>query len=103
MSESTKYAIVRHGGKQYKVKAGSKIKIEKLNAKAGDAFVFSDVLSIIDGDNINLKGGGKVTAKVLADVKDKKVIIYKKRRTKGYTKKQGHRQVKTEVLVEAIN
>ena len=100
------YAIIRHGGKQYKVSAGSKIKVDKINAKSGDEFTFSDVISVVKYSEIaKFKNKGTtVKAKVLlAEVKDKKVIIFKKRRTKGYTKKQGHRQVRSEVLIESIN
>jgi large subunit ribosomal protein L21 len=99
------YAIIRHGGKQYKVTEGATIKIDKVEAKAGDVFTFSDVLSVIKGGSIEkLKDkGSSVKGKVIGQIKDKKVIIFKKRRTKGYTKKQGHRQVRSEILIESIN
>lgn len=104
--ENNTYAIIRHGGKQYKVSAGSRIKVDKINAKAGEEFTFSDVLSIVKDSQLEKMGGKglSVKAKVInAEAKDKKVIIFKKRRTKGYTKKQGHRQVRSELLIESIN
>lgn len=102
MSENSSYAVIRHGGKQFKVSPGVKLKVDKINAKAGEEFTFSDVVGVFKDNQLQDAGKSSVKAKIIGDVKDKKVIIFKKKRRKGYTKKQGHRQVRTEILVEAI-
>lgn len=103
MSKENRYAVVKAGGKQYRVKAGQKIKVEKLSANEGDTVKLDNILLVgaEDGEIGSVKGVS-VNARVLKHALDKKVIIFKKRRTKGYTKKQGHRQLRTELLVESI-
>ena len=105
MSENNTYAIVRHGGKQYKAIPGSKLKIDKIDAKPGDEFVLSDVLTVVKDSQIESLDpkNAQVKTTVLRHSKAKKLIVFKKKRRKGYTKKQGHRQDGTEVLVEVIN
>ena len=100
------YAIIETGGKQYKVKTGDEITVEKLGADEGASFTFDKVLGILDGDNSVFGkpnvAGATVTAKVLGDGKAKKVIIYKYKAKKGFHKKKGHRQPFTRVVIENI-
>jgi len=88
------------------VKAGDIIKVEKLNAEAGTSFTFDHVLGLFDDDKAvfgtPLVSGASVTAQVLGDGKEKKVIIYKYKSKKGFHKKRGHRQPFTRVRIESI-
>jgi len=100
------HAIIETGGKQYRVKEGDVIFIEKLPAQDGDTVTFDNVLAII-GDNETTFGtptveGVSVTAGVVKSGKSKKIIVYKMRRRKGYRRKQGHRQPYTKVQIEKI-
>ena len=99
------YAIIATGGKQYKVSEGDVIKVEKLDAEAGNVVTFDQVIAVKDND---LKVGeavanATVTATVMDQGKGKKVIVYKYKRKSGYHKKNGHRQQYTEVKIEKIN
>ena len=99
------YAIIETGGKQYKVSEGDIIKVEKLGVEENTAYTFENVLAVNDGA---LKVGkevaaSKVTATVLTNGKDKKIIVYKYKPKKGYHKKQGHRQQYTRLKIEKIN
>ncbi|HMU74416.1 MAG TPA: 50S ribosomal protein L21 [Elusimicrobiota bacterium] len=106
MTEQTTYAVIRTGGKQYRVTTGEKLKIQKLPEAAGDAVTFSEVLLVKDGDALKTGrptvAGAAVKGQVLRQFRDKKVLVFKKRRKKGYKKLQGHRQDLTEVLIESI-
>lgn len=99
------YAVIKTGGKQYRVSEGQTVKVEKLNAEEG-ASVDIDVLMIADGDNIKVGSpnieGGKVTATVKSHGRGKKVEIIKFRRRKHHDKRMGHRQAYTELLITAI-
>lgn len=101
------YAVIKTGGKQYKVAVGEKIKLEQIAAEEGQEIVFDQVLAIGNGSDIKvgtpLVSGATVTAKVLAHGKAKKVKIFKMRRRKHYQKHQGHRQQFTQVQIEALN
>ena len=101
------YAIIETGGKQYKVQAGDLIDVEKLAADAGTSFTFDKVLSILDGENsvfgAPTVSGATVTAHVVGDGKNKKVIVYKYKSKKGFHKKKGHRQPFTRLKIESIN
>ena len=101
------HAIIETGGKQFKVRAGDIITVEKLGADAGTAYTFDKVLGIIDGDasvvGKPLVDGASVVASVLADGKGKKLVVYKYKAKKGYHRKKGHRQPFTRVKIEAIN
>jgi large subunit ribosomal protein L21 len=105
------FAIVRTAGKQYRVTAGTKISIDEVEANPGDAITFTDVLMAgkTGGSDVKLLAGSEkslgvtVTGRVLAHKKDKKVIIFKKRLKGGYTKKQGHRQAKSEIVIESVS
>jgi len=103
------YAIIRTGGKQYHVCCGEKIWVEKLEAEPGATLTISEVLLLKAGPETEVKigsplvSGASVKTKVLLTDRDRKIIVFKKRRRKGYTKKQGHRQYRTRLLVESIN
>ena len=99
------YAIIATGGKQYKVSEGDVIKVEKLAEEAGDAVTFDQVVAISDdtlkvGDDV---AKATVSATVMEQGRDKKVIVYKYKRKTGYHKKNGHRQSFTRVKIEKIN
>lgn len=90
------YAVIKTGGKQYKVAEGDILKIEKLDAESGDVVAFDEVL-MLGGDGDAVVGsptvdGAKVTGEVLDVRKDKKVLVFKKRRRQNYRRKKGHRQ-----------
>ena len=99
------YAIIATGGKQYKVSEGDVIKVEKLDAEAGNTVTFDRVIAVSDG---TLKVGedaakASVTATVMEQGRGKKVIVYKYKRKTGYHKKNGHRQAYTQVKIDKIN
>ncbi len=100
------YAVIKTGGKQYKIAAGETLKIESLNAEVGNVVSFDEVLMIGDGDKVTvgapLVAGGAVKAEVLAHGRGDKVRIVKHRRRKHYHKEQGHRQNFTEVKFTEI-
>jgi large subunit ribosomal protein L21 len=98
-------AIIRTGGKQYIVKPGDKLKIEKLLKEVGEEFVFPDVLLVEKGDKIEVGTPfvkAEVTAKVLSHGKGDKVIIYKYKPKKRESRKIGHRQPYTEIEILGI-
>ena len=101
------YAVVKTGGKQYKVTKGEVIKVEKLDAEVGSEVDLPDVLMVIDGDNVQVGTpvleNAMVKAKVLEHGKDKKVIVFKKKRRKGYKKKRGHRQHFTTLEIQEVS
>ena len=99
------YAVILTGGKQYKVAEGDVLKVEKLDAEAGNTVTFDQVIAVSDG---SLKVGAdvanaSVTATVMEQGRGKKVIVYKYKRKTGYHKKNGHRQSYTQVKIEKIN
>jgi large subunit ribosomal protein L21 len=98
------YAIIATGGKQYKVEEGDVIRVEKLDAEVDSTVTFDKVVAVKDAD---LKvgadvAGAKVTGTVTDQGKGKKVIVYKYKRKSGYHKKNGHRQLYTEVKIDKI-
>jgi large subunit ribosomal protein L21 len=100
------YAVVEIAGQQFKVENNKKVFVHRLEASEGDALEFSKVL-LIDNDGDIRVGtpvveGAKVTAKVLEHVKGDKVLVFKKKRRKGYQKLNGHRQAFTQVQIEEI-
>jgi large subunit ribosomal protein L21 len=101
------YAVIKTGGKQYRVAAGEKIKVEQMPADVGQDIVLDEVLAVVNGDDARigtpLVDGAKVTAKVLSHGRHDKVHIFKMRRRKHYQKRQGHRQNYTELQIEAIS
>jgi large subunit ribosomal protein L21 len=100
------YAIIKSGGKQYKVEPGAQLRIESLKADVGAAVSFGEVLFIGDGDAVSvgapLVSGAQVKATVLGHGRGDKVKIFKLRRRKHYQKTQGHRQNYTEVRIDDI-
>ena len=101
------YAIIKTGGKQYRVEAGLKLKIEQIPAAIGSELLIDQVLMIADGDNISvgkpLLIGTSVKATVLNQGRHDKVRIFKMRRRKHYQKHQGHRQNYTEIQITGIS
>jgi large subunit ribosomal protein L21 len=100
------YAVVKTGGKQYRVSSGEKLKIEQIPADIGAEIVLDQVLMLADGDAVTMGSplvqGAAVKAKVLAQGRGDKVHIYKMRRRKHYRKSQGHRQNYTEIEILGI-
>jgi large subunit ribosomal protein L21 len=96
------FAVVRTGGKQYRVAPGDKIAVEKLAGDAGDTITLGDVL--LAGDGGELKDAGKVTvsAEIIAQAKSEKVTVFKKRRRHNYRRKAGHRQQMTLLRITAV-
>ncbi len=101
------YAVIKTGGKQYKLAQGDVVRIEKLDTEEGASIELDKVLMIADGDDFNIGTpyieGGKVTATVKAHGRGKKVEIMKFRRRKHHQKKTGHRQYYTEIEVTGIS
>ncbi|MBU6504577.1 MAG: 50S ribosomal protein L21 [Betaproteobacteria bacterium] len=100
------YAVIKAGGKQYRVQSGEKLKIELIPAEVGAQVQLDQVLMVADGDAVTfgrpLVNGAKVTATVLSHGRHDKVKIFKMRRRKHYQKHQGHRQGFTEVQIDTI-
>ena len=100
------YAVIRTGGKQYRVASGEKLKVEQIAADVGSEIVLDEVLMVADGDNVSLGApllaGATVKAKVVAHGRGDKVRIFKLRRRKHYRKSQGHRQNYTELEILGI-
>ncbi|MGI6587492.1 MAG: 50S ribosomal protein L21 [Peptococcia bacterium] len=100
------YAIIETGGKQYKVEEGDVFNVEKVPIKEGETFEATQVLAVVDGENVSLGTpfveGASVTLKVLEHGKGDKIVIFKHKPKKHYRKTRGHRQPYTKVTVETI-
>ena len=96
------FAIVRTGGKQYRVAAGDKITVEKLAGAVGDKVELGDVLLAGEGDTLKPTAGLSVAAEIVAQGKGEKVIIFKKKRRHNYRRKNGHRQFHTLLKIVSI-
>ena len=100
------YAVIKTGGKQYKVAPGEKLKVEQIPADVGAEVIIDQVLMVGDGDNVRLGqpivAGATVTATVVAHGRHDKLTIFKMRRRKHYRKHQGHRQNYTELKIDSI-
>ena len=100
------YAIVEIAGHQFKVEKDQKVFVNRLTTEEGKKVDFDNVLLIGDGDNVTLGapaiGGAQVSAKVLRHLQGEKVIVFKKKRRKGYRVKNGHRQALSEIVIESI-
>lgn len=100
------YAIVEIAGKQFKVAPNQKLYTPRLSTEIDSPITFDKVLLLDDGDSVMVGtptvAGAKVTGKILDNVKGDKIIVFKKKRRKGYKKTQGHRQEYTKVLIESI-
>jgi len=101
------YAIIETGGKQFKVQQGDVIRVEKLGVAAGSAVKFDKVLLAGEGDSVKFGApyidGASVDAEVIAEGKEKKIVVYKFKSKKGYHKKKGHRQPFTSVKIGSLN
>ena len=101
------YAVIQTGGKQYRFQQGDVIFVEKIDSQADEAVTFDQVLLVGDGEATKIGAptvaGAKVEGKVLAQVKGKKIVVYKYKAKKNERKKQGHRQPYTKVEITAIN
>jgi large subunit ribosomal protein L21 len=100
------YAVIRTGGKQYRVSAGETLRIEKLPGEIGSSITFGEVL-MLGGDKLTLGkplvSGASVTGQITAQDRAKKIIVFKMRRRKNYRRKNGHRQWYTEVKITGIS
>ncbi len=100
------YAIIKTGGKQYKVAEGDEVIVEKLEVEEGDEVTFEEVLTIVDGENVKigqpLVSGAKVSGKVVKNGKGPKIRIFKFKHKTNYRRRQGHRQPFTKVKIEKI-
>ncbi len=100
-------AVFKTGGKQYSVKAGQILKVEKLEGEKGDSISFKDVLAISESTQNTIGSplveGAVVEAKILDQIRDKKIIVFKKRKRQNYRSTQGHRQYLTVLKIETIS
>jgi large subunit ribosomal protein L21 len=100
------YAVVKTGGKQYRVSAGDLLRIEKLDAEVGEKITLDSVLMVSDSGNVKIDSSeladAKVTARVTAHGRGRKIVVFKSKRRKRYRRKQGHRQHYTELAIESI-
>ena len=100
------YAVVATGGKQYKIKEGETLRIEKVDGNVGDAFTFDQVLLVADGESLAVGQpmieGASVGAHIVEQGKEKKILVFKYKRRKRYRRKQGHRQPFTSVKIDKI-
>ena len=104
-----KYAVIRTGGKQYRVSEGDIVKIEKLDAAVGEKITLADVLFVGDvGNSADVKIGtplvanATVTGEIVEQGRAKKIIVFKKKRRKSYSRQQGHRQYQTALKITSI-
>jgi large subunit ribosomal protein L21 len=99
------YAVIKTGGKQYRVSSGDRLRVEKLAGDVGSEITFDEVL-MLGGDTVSigtpLVSGASVTAKIVAQDRAKKIIIFKYRRRKNYRRKSGHRQPFTEIEITGV-
>ena len=100
------YAVIKTGGKQYRVAQGDRLRVEKLAGNVGDTVTLGEVLLVGEGDGVKvgapLVSGAKVEAKIIAQDRGKKIIIFKFRRRKNYRRKTGHRQPFTALEITGI-
>lgn len=100
------YAVFRTGGKQFRVEPGKRIRVPSLDVEPGETVEFDEVLMAGDGEDVSVGvpvvEGARVRAEVLRHGKDQKIIVFKRKRRKGYRRKQGHRQKFTEIRVDEI-
>jgi len=99
------YAVIKTGGKQYKVSEGDLLKVEKLAGSVGDSIELDEVL-MVGGEEVKvgtpLLPNAKVTARIVEQGKDKKILVFKSKKRKGYRKKNGHRQPITRLKITGI-
>jgi large subunit ribosomal protein L21 len=101
-----RYAVIRTGGKQYRVAEGDLVKVEKLTGEVGDSVTLGDVLFIGGGDEVKIGAplieNAKVTGRIVSQGKAKKIIVFKKKRRKSYSRQRGHRQQQTVLKITGI-
>jgi len=101
------YAIIRTGGKQYQVSTGERLRVEKIDGNIGDSIELSEVLMVGDGEEVKIGQptleGAKVMARIVEQGKARKVLVFKKKRRKGYRVKRGHRQLYTALEIGDIS
>ena len=101
------YAVIKTGGKQYRIKVGERLKVEQLEVDSGSELIIDQVLMVADGDKVTvgtpLVSGAKVSATVLGQGRHDKIRIFKMRRRKHYQRHQGHRQNYTEIQITGIS
>jgi large subunit ribosomal protein L21 len=100
------YAIIQTGGKQYRVQPGDQLKVEKLLGEPGTEVSLDQVLALTTGDELNLGtpliAGASVNATIVRTARDRKIVVFKKKRRQGYHKKQGHRQWYTLLRINSL-
>ncbi|MEK9501014.1 50S ribosomal protein L21 [Gaopeijia maritima] len=100
------YAVIKTGGKQFRAEPGKTLRVPSLDIEPGETVTFDDVLLASDGDEVKVGApsidGASVTGEVVKHGRDKKVIVFKRKRRKGYRKKQGHRQGFTEIRIDEV-
>jgi len=106
LKRSHMFAVIQTGGKQYRVAQGDRLRVEKLQGDVGAAVTFDKVL-LVGGESVKvgnpLVSGAKVSAEIVAQGRDKKIIVFKFRRRKNYRRKQGHRQPYTELKITGVS
>jgi large subunit ribosomal protein L21 len=100
------FAVFETGGKQFRAEPGGRVRVPSLDAEPGEMVTFDQVLLAADGEDIKVGAptlsGASVRAEILRHGRDRKVIVFKRKRRKGYRKKQGHRQGFTEIRVDEV-
>jgi len=96
------YAVVRTGGKQYRVEEGAILTVASLAGEPGKQVTFGDVLMVADGDAVKAAEKATVTGEIVSHGKGEKIVVFKQKRRKNYAKKQGHRQKFTEVRIKDV-
>ena len=100
------YAVIKTGGKQYRIAPGQTFRVEKVEGQVGDMVTLDNVLLVADGDQIKvgkpLLEGVEVTTQIVEQDRGKKIVVFKKKRRKGYRRTQGHRQYYTALKVQEI-
>jgi len=101
-----KYAVIRTGGKQYRVSEGEVVKIEKLPGEVGEKVTLSEVLFVGGNDEVKIGApmvaNATVTGEIIGQIRAKKIIVFKKKRRKSYSRQKGHRQYQTALKITAI-
>jgi large subunit ribosomal protein L21 len=101
-----KYAVIRTGGKQYRVSEGEVVKIEKLPGEVGEKVTLSEVLFVGGNDEVKIGApmvaNATVTGEIVGQIRAKKIIVFKKKRRKSYSRQKGHRQYQTALKITAI-
>ena len=101
------YAVLRTGGKQYRVASGELIEVERIAGEEGDVIEFPEILSLVDEDEVKvgtpLLEGATVKGEIVAQKRGVKILVFKSKRRKGYRKRQGHRQELTQLRITEIS